>query len=513
MVGCAAVVVWAVVTSARPGGEVYNAAGWGELGRFARALTAPRLDGDFLVLTLRATLTSVSYALVGTALAMTIGVVVGAWSSALWWSHGTGRSREANLAVSAIRVAGAVLRGTHEAIWALLLVFVLGRNPLVAILAIAIPFGAVSAKVVADIADDADGAVAQSFFDTRMRGAGRTAAWCYVVLPVVRRQLVSYGFYRLECALRSSVVLGAIGAGGLGFELTVSFSGSEYGEIWTLVLVLIALSLLLERWAAALRRHGSTTTGRRSSLIGIALTTALAIAWLRVNPLTLFDDRARRLAADFAGKAWPPTTPAGGWSQLWNATVDTVRLSVVAMVVAVAIGVPLSIVAARAQQGRVRRAAGRMVRLLLVSVRAIPPTIWAVLVLFVVFPGPLSGGIALGIYTAGVLGRLCAEAIETSDPVPANSLTAIGASPIVAFAYGTLPQVAPRFGSLSMYRWEVAARETVVVGLVGAGGLGRLIGEQKASFDEAAMLTSVIALILLSFAIDGVSRAARRVLR
>ncbi len=138
---------------------------------------------------------------------------------------------------------------------------------------------------------------------------------------------------------------------------------------------------------------------------------------------------------------------------------------------------------------------------------------WALLELFVVYPGPLAGGIALAVYTIGVLARLDAEALENSDPAPRAALRTAGAPTLPSMAYGSLPLVAPRFVSLSMYRWEVATRETVIVGLVGAGGLGRLLAQQNAAFDEAAMLTTIITLIAVSLTIDLISARVRAAVR
>ena len=84
---------------------------------------------------------------------------------------------------------------------------------------------------------------------------------------------------------------------------------------------------------------------------------------------------------------------------------------------------------------------------------------------------------------------------------------------MAAVAYGTLPVVAPRFFALGMYRWEVAMRETVIVGLVGAGGLGRLLAQQNAAFDESGMLTTVAVLVVLALAVDLVSWRVRAVVR
>ena len=495
-------------------GRVVNAGGWTQVDRFASAAIRPELSGDFLKIVAKASATSAGYALVGTAMAMVIGVVFGVLSSRVWWARdpldSRGGDHQVRRAHSVIRMVGVVPRGLHEAIWALIFVYFLGRNPLVAVFAIGIPFGAITAKVVAETIDDRSRASVEAL---RAAGAGRMSAMLYGVAPEVMGDVISYGFYRLECSIRSSVVLGAIGAGGLGFQLSLSFQSLRYREIWTLIYALVVLSAIADWWGASLRRR-PTIRRRRVSIVIAAMLTVASVVALRLRPLTLIAPRARRLGADLATKAWPPRLPRGGWSKLFTAALDTLQLSVIAITVAVAVAVPLALLAARPERASTSaRLLSLATRMVLLVARAIPPTVWALMILFVIFPGPLPGGLALGCYTAGVIGRMGAEIIENSDRAPNRALRAAGAPTIAAFAYGTVPTVAPRFTSLAMYRWEVAARETVIVGLVGAGGLGRLLAQQSAAFDEAAMLTTVGALVVVSLAIDLLSARLRDALR
>jgi phosphonate transport system permease protein len=511
-IALAAVATWSVWGAVAGPRRVLNSGGWSQVQRFVSAAVHPDLSRAFLEVVVRSAATTAGYALVGTALALCIGTIGGVLSSEVWWARDSldraGRPTRRPLTI--VRLAAVVPRGIHEAIWALAFVYILGRNPLVAVLAIGVPFGAITAKVVADTIDDS---ARDAVLALRVAGAGRVAAMAYGVAPIVLRDVVSYGFYRLECALRSSVVLGAIGAGGLGFQLSVSFQSLRYREIWTLIYALVIMSALADRWGASLR-HRPSRRWMRVSVIAATVLTVVAAVSLQVRPTTLFAGRARRLARSLASQAWPPRLPKGGWATLTKAVIDTVQLSVIAIVFAALVATPLAFLAARPEPGSAAALlASRLARFVLLIMRSIPPTVWALMVLFVVFPGPLPGGIALGCYTIGVLGRLDAEVVENSDRHPYRALRNAGVPATASFAYGTLPTVAPRLTSLAMYRWEVAARETVIVGLVGAGGLGRLLAQQNAAFDEAAMLTSVAALVVVSTLIDMVSRRVRLALR
>lgn len=160
-----------------------------------------------------------------------------------------------------------------------------------------------------------------------------------------------------------------------------------------------------------------------------------------------------------------------------------------------------------------RELIGGLARVVLLLVRVTSPPVWALLLLFLLFPGPLPGTLALGIYNAGVLGRLYAEALETVDRRPSLALRHAGASRLVEAVYGVIPLVKGRFSAYSLYRWEVTIRESVVVGVVGAGGLGRVLEAERTAFDYSSMLTVVIALLVLSILVDLVSASARKAWR
>jgi phosphonate transport system permease protein len=513
LVATVVAVGWSLWSAGVGRDELVNPGGWTLLGRFWRAALHPELSAEFLGVTWRATLTTIAFAVLGTALSVAIGVVGGVLTSETWWrrtrparARGAGRLR-AGWFVG--RGVSGLPRGVHEAVWGLFLVNILGRDPMVGILAIAIPFGAITAKVYAELIDESAGGAYDAL---RSAGVGRVAALAYAVFPRTLPDLVSYAFYRLECSIRSAVILGMIGAGGLGLELNLTFQSLRYREMWTLIYALVAVSALADAWGARLRR-GATVRGVRVSLLaGVALVVA-AVAQLRPDLGRLFASETRTLLGEIAGSSWPPAAPADGWGGLVRRAVETIEMSVLAIAIGGTLAVLAAFVAARGGETLARRAAGAAARQLLLVTRAIPPPVWALLVLFVMFPGPLPGAVALGIYNFGILGRLMAEVVENLDPAPGAALRAAGTRPAAVFAYATLPLSVARFAAYSLYRWEVAVRETVVVGVVGAGGLGRLLEQQRAAFNYQGMLATVVALIAVSVLVDLVSAAARRSLR
>lgn len=500
----ALMMVWAVW---RAGAEdVVNTRGWSSFADFWAAVVRPELAGEFVRLTADAAVVTLAYAVLGTAVAVAVGAVGALLTSELLF--GDRRAR------SVVAAAFALPRAIHEVIWALLLLQMFGFDPMVAVLAIGIPYGAVTAKVFAEAIDESD---REPFEVLRASGSGRLAALFYGVLPTVRRDLLSYGFYRLECAVRSAAVLGVVAVGGLGFQLDLSFETLRYEEIWTLIAALMILSGLIDQWSTTVRRSSDVTVNRLS-LVAVAIAVPAAALWVGLDPRTMWSGRTRMLAADLAADLVPPRLGPGGATSLFGALVDTVALSVLGLVFAV-VGGLLAAAVARRQGGAivsnsvVRRVCGAVVRLGLLLARAVPAPIWVFLFVLVLFPGLWPGAVGLGLYNLGVLGRLFADVFETQDSAAADQLKASGSSRASAFFYAALPSAAPRLVALSLYRWEVIVRETVVVGVVGAGGLGVLINEHLVARDFQAVTGAVLALTLLTIGVDRIGSALRRSLR
>jgi phosphonate transport system permease protein len=520
-----------------------NERGWGQVGDFFSAMVSPDLSSEFLRLTIEQAGVTVCYALLGTALSLVIGVAGGlVLAERLWAPLGaTAGSPWARWAWRGCRVAFAVPRSMHEVVFGLLLVNVLGLDPLVAVLAIGIPFGAVTAKVFSELLDEAPRDAERAL---RAAGAGRLTAVVYGALPHAAGDLLSYGFYRFECAIRSAAVLGIVGAGGLGFQLALSFQSLRYDEMWTLLWALVAVSGIADHWSAVVRRRRSPAVEmhvdrmrrgvprRDPVLLASAAVCAAALPvawwWIGVDVTALWSGRARDLARELVSEAWPPRLGAGGLSSLVDDTADTVALAVLALALAWTLASLVAFVARRPPARADRSAAGVAAgiagrwlctgvglacRFVLLIARSVPPPVWAFLAVFVFFPGLWPGAIALGIYNLGVLGRLEAEVVENLDHRSSLALRAGGAGLLGAWAYATVPAVSGRFVALGLYRWEVAIRETVMVGVVGAAGLGRRLDEQTSTFDCRGILGTLLALLVVTVAADLASATIRRTLR
>jgi len=167
---------------------------------------------------------------------------------------------------------------------------------------------------------------------------------------------------------------------------------------------------------------------------------------------------------------------------------------------------------ARMGAGRAHRVLWWPARLLLLVMRSIPPTVWAIVALMAFFPGIIPGALALGLYTGGILGRLTADAWESMDIRPRNALLAAGVARPVAAVVATGPPSATLLVTYTLYRFEICVRDTTIVGVVGAAGLGRLLSERLAAFDYQVVSTVLLASLAISLAVEFLSRRVRKTL-
>lgn len=524
-------------------GDVVNAGGWPSLVRFARAALHPDLSGPLLALAASSAVITFAFAFCGTALSVLIGSVVGLLSSQVYWrARAFGGQRERPYVMwLAVRVACALPRAVHEVIWGLLLIGIVGLDPVAAVLAIAIPFGLITGKVYSEILDETPRKTMDALLAA---GATPLRAFVYGLLPSALPYLLTYALYRLECAIRTAAILGLIGAGGLGYQILISLQSLRYEQVWLFLYALMALVGLADAWGSLLARRlnvnvraelrNSAASGPvlsshaavRGSLIATAVLLPLCFYSLGADVGRLVSPDTFQRLLETVRSAWPPRVDAAQLALLTKLTLQTLGMSVLAIGMAGVGGLILSFPASTTltlSGGVFTRDRGglRWLRVLVLAVvrgallaaRSMSDAIWALVLLFVFFPGVWPGALALGVYNMGVLGRLMSQVNESADTRPMRALQAQGASAAQILLYGLLPASLPKCIGYVMYRWEVCVRATVVVGVVGAGGLGQLLEEQLAAFDYRSVATTLAFYVALTLFVDLLSSVVRRAVK
>jgi phosphonate transport system permease protein len=478
--------------------------GWELIGSFALAAVTPSLDPVVLASLLRGLAVTAGMALLGWAGSLVLGLLLGAASSRTVWHTLTGSALPAEL----IRRLLALPRAIHELIWGLLLLQLVGLQPAVAVLAIALPFGALVARVLSDLLDALPTTNLEAL---RAAGAPAPAALLTALGPALLPGVLSYGGYRLECALRSATLLGVFGLGGLGTDLKLTLQSLEFRELWSGLWLLLAVMLALEGGISLLRRRwlvpGRFVLARRG--VG-ERSREMLLALAALVPLCVLVGRG--LGVDPAALLhWQPLPGLGGGDWAATAALPWPRLVggtllLTALAASLAVGLAPLLLLLVAPQAWARQG----LRLLWALGRLWPPPLSALLLLFVLEPGVITAALALGFHNLGVLGRLLLESADTTDPATEEALACGGSGPRLALLYGRFSGLARPYLAYGAYRADVILRESVVVGLAGATGLGSQLLESLSSFAWDQLLALVAVYALLTLLGEDLSDRARR---
>ncbi len=198
--------------------------------------------------------------------------------------------------------------------------------------------------------------------------------------------------------------------------------------------------------------------------------------------------------------------------KLFVATLETLAMSAVGTLLAMLLGLVLALPASKTHVGDAARWRAPT-RLVLNALRSIPELVWAAMLLISAGLGPFAGTLALGLHTAGVLGRLFAESIENAPQGAADALRTRGVGEGRVFWFATLPTVLPQLMSYTLYRWENNIRAAAVLGVVGGGGLGQMLAFHMGLFQMSKTSSVLLGMLFLVALVDVVSYNARRAMQ
>ncbi len=454
---------------------------WTEMLRLARGILRP----DILSIEAWSVVWTVAFAVVGVGIGATAGFLL-----AIAFPH-----------FAAVRVSAMVLRSIHELFWALLLIQVFGLGPATGVLAIAIPYTGIFAKVFAEMIEEADLAAVRVL----PHGTPAISAFAFARLPEVAERFKTYTLYRLECGLRSTLVLGFVGLPTVGFHLEGYFKQGKYAEAAALLGVFYLLIGTRRLWArpaaVPLLLIGSLLLlpegiGGGSSLSNLVrfVTHDIVPAPLRTGDLTSLATWSA-FAAWLQPIVWNKVLP-GAWNTIVLAQIALVGMGILALLL-----FPL---VSRQFVGRIGQPAGRV---LLVVVRSTPEYMLAYVLLQLLGPSMLPAIIALAVHNGAIVGYLMgrhADALDYRADAPKG---------LNLYAYDTAPRLYGQFLAYNLYRWEIIVRESAIFGILGVATLGYYVDAaiSELRFDVAIVL--ILATVGLCALIDGLSRRLRHALR
>ena len=237
------------------------------------------------------------------------------------------------------------------------------------------------------------------------------------------------------------------------------------------------------------------------------------------KPWILWDAQSLEATWNFLSSFVPPAHSAEFLQLVLVSSWETIAMATAGMALAMLGAIPLTLLVterlsiSRIGSGKVSPLAATLrhgVRTLLVLLRSVPEMVWALLLVRIVGLGPTAGVIAIALTYCGMLGKVYAEILESSDASACNALLNNGSPRLAALLYGALPESAAELVSYTIYRWECAIRGSVVMGFVGAGGLGQRMDESMKMMAGSELATMLMVFVLLVAGADAVSAMLRR---
>ena len=401
-----------------------------------------------------------------------------------------------------VRVSCACLRSVHELFWALLLMQVTGLSPITGILAIALPYAGIFAKVFSEMIEEAD----LSAVAVVPKGSSILSTFVYARVPDLIAPMRDYTLYRLECGLRSTLVLGFIGLPTIGFNLDSYFKQGDYAPAAALLFSFYLLIATRRLWARAWSLPILLIVGC------IILPSGPAGGSLIDNVVRFFGHDivpAPLRSADLLSLG--PWTAFVAWlsriatTQIVPGVLNTLILSQIALIgmaLLALIGFPLT---CGRFAGRLGRPFGRA---LLVVVRSTPEYMLAYVLLQIFGPSMLPAIIALTLHNGAVvaylMGRKADELVYRAD-APRRRID--------LFAYEAVPRLYGQFLAYALYRWEIILRESAIFGLLGVTTLGFYVDAAISELRLDVAIVLILATAALSLCVDALSRAMRQRLR
>ncbi|MRV73990.1 ABC transporter permease subunit [Duganella sp. FT92W] len=266
------------------------------------------------------------------------------------------------------------------------------------------------------------------------------------------------------------------------------------------------------------RHPDPATRGRVLAMAAVAIAMWPMLVASEFKPWILFDAQSLQSTWQFLATFYPPVHDAEFLAMVARETWKTIAIATAGLSLALVGAIPATLLVterlsiSRLGTGRMAPlpyAVRQAVRWLLVLLRSVPELVWALLFVRIVGLGATAGVLAIALTYCGMLGKVYAEILESSENHAADTLLANGAGRLQALLYGAMPDAASELVSYTVYRWECAIRGSVIMGFVGAGGLGQRMEESMKMLAGGEVCTMLLVFIALVAAADLVSKWLR----
>ena len=378
-----------------------------------------------------------------------------------------------------------IIRSIHEVVWGLILMQIYGINFSIGIIAICIPYIAINSKVFAEQLETID---YKTFEFINQINAPKLSSLLTLIWNPIIETFKNFGLYRLECSIRSTVMLGLFGIGGIGTSIILSFQTLNFRELWT---YLWSLAFLIIISGAIFKNIKFNNANKNLTIFMIAVFFTTILSSLSYFVYFVFNNNFENFIY------FNSLLQSSSYLTLFDflkITFDTIILSLLST--GVAISLPLIIV------GIFNSTTSKIViRFFAFLLRLIPTPVILLTLLTFNNPSLSLAALTLGLHNAGITSKLLLKNLDRQDKKIYIAMKSLGISKNISWVLGLYSQQAKSYLAYCAYRSDIIMRETAIVGVIGSVGLGWQLQESLSSF--AWKEVTIILMVYSSISIVG----------
>ena len=382
-----------------------------------------------------------------------------------------------NFFYSIINVFLTIIRSIHEVVWGLLLMQIYGINFSIGIIAICIPYIAVNSKVFAEQLETID---YKSFESINQMHAPKFSSLLTLIWNPIINTFINFGLYRLECSIRSTVMLGLFGIGGIGTSIFLSFQTLNFRELWT---YLWSLAILIILSGAIFKKINFIDTNKHLSIILIAVIMTTILFTFSYSFYFIFNNNFENF------NSFNSLFKSSSYLALFDflkLIFDTIILSLLSTGIAISLP-PFVMGIFNNNTSKI------LIRFFSFLLRLIPTPVVLLTLLTFNNPSLSLAALTLGLHNAGITSKLLFTNLDSQDKRNYIAMKSLGISKKTSWLLGLFSQQAKSYLAYCAYRSDIIIRETAIVGVIGSVGLGWQLKESLSSFAWQEVTTILLA--------------------
>jgi len=384
-----------------------------------------------------------------------------------------------------IRFFLTIIRSIHEVVWGIILMQIYGINFSIGIIAICIPYIAVNSKVFAEQLETID---YKSFESINQINAPKFSSLLTLIWNPIINTFKNFGLYRLECSIRSTVILGLFGIGGIGTSIFLSFQTLNFRELWT---YLWSLAILIILSGLIFKRIKFKTTNKIVSILFVVVFLVTILFSFSCFLYFIFNNNFENFnSVILLFKSGSDL----GLFDILKLILETIILSLLSTGIAISLP-PLVIGIFNNNTSKI------FIKIFAFLLRLIPTPVILLILLTFNNPSVSLAALTLGLHNAGITSKLLFTNLDSQDKRNYIAMKSLGISKKISWLLGLFSQQAKSYLAYCAYRSDIIIRETAIVGVIGSVGLGWQLQESLSSF--AWQEVTIVLIAYSSIAIVG----------